>query len=401
MPRVIISAGHTSQDPGTASNGLREVDLTRAISRKIIPHLRASGVITLSVPPNMDLSRRIEWINGTGYSEDFKDIAIEIHINDGNKSGLEFWHKGKDGEESKRLATQIMESTTKETSYENQGIKSEFDHEFGSLAFISNTKTISVLLECLYIDNPEDANRLKDESQLELLATGIAKGVLTYLGVPFRKAQATVPPKVTPKPEAKPINKPSIPTSTPNFSKSNAAPSFNNNSSPTRPNERTNSFSPPGVPNQAPPMSREQRKDMVMKMYNKVLGREPNQNDLNYFLNIGITEEKLLSRMIDSQEHLDMVKAKSDFDKVKKEYEKQKTTLTRLRAEYQDNRAMLQNLTKLLHQKNRTISEMKSRMQNPTQFSTLNSSSSTPKNTKKYKGSLSSRIFHFFSNILG
>ena len=42
----------------------------------------------------MDLSKRVDWINGTGYSKEMGDIAIEIHINEGGKSGFEFWHEG-------------------------------------------------------------------------------------------------------------------------------------------------------------------------------------------------------------------------------------------------------------------------------------------------------------------
>src|SRR5687768_3910001 len=104
MARIIVSAGHTSMDPGMSSGDLREVDLTRKIANATIPYLRSNGLITLSVPPELDLARRIEWINATGYRETLNDIAVEIHINDGGKSGLEGWYKEEGNNKSQQLA---------------------------------------------------------------------------------------------------------------------------------------------------------------------------------------------------------------------------------------------------------------------------------------------------------
>jgi len=77
MARIIISAGHTNKDPGTVVSGIREVDLTRKIAKEVVALLRAENFVTLSVPPELDLARRISWINQTGYSEANKDISIE------------------------------------------------------------------------------------------------------------------------------------------------------------------------------------------------------------------------------------------------------------------------------------------------------------------------------------
>ena len=67
MARVIISSGHSSANPGSVANGLREVDIARQIAKATLKYLRMQGVISLSVPPEMELLQRIEWINGTGY----------------------------------------------------------------------------------------------------------------------------------------------------------------------------------------------------------------------------------------------------------------------------------------------------------------------------------------------
>ncbi|MCA9383118.1 N-acetylmuramoyl-L-alanine amidase, partial [Candidatus Dojkabacteria bacterium] len=189
MPRVIVSSGHTSKSPGTVANGLKEVDLARKIAKATLPHLRQNGVITLSVPPDMDLFQRLEWINKTGYDENTGDIAIEIHINDGGDSGVEAWYEGEGDTESKRLTETLLQEVTAESGLTNKGSKSEYDHDLGSIAFLHEVHPVASLIECGYIDNEKDAEFLKDDNNIAKLGKGIAKGILKYLNIEYREAQ--------------------------------------------------------------------------------------------------------------------------------------------------------------------------------------------------------------------
>jgi hypothetical protein len=386
MARIIISAGHTNQDPGTTINGLREVDLTRAIVKKLIPYLRTNGLITLSIPPDMPLDKRISWINGTGYREDLNDIAIEIHVNDGGKSGFEFWYRGQNSQKSKQLADDVMGCVTDATGLPNQGVKSEFEHEFGSLAFISNTNTVSVLLECLYLDNPDDLAKLKDENELEKIAKGLAKGVMKYLNVEFKEPTIS---NFSPQTQQQPSQAPTIQNTYPNTSMSPIQPY-----SPPTP-----TYNSTANPAETDNLTREQRKNMIYSIYQKILGREPTQNDLNYFLNISITEPKLIQRMIDSQEHLDMVNASLEAKSLKQTTSTSQIELTRTKAELEDNKVILEKLKILLQQKNLYLSKMRSQLTKVSKmrgnFRPSNSGST------QYKGSLAERFFNFFSGILG
>ena len=74
-------------------------------------------------------------------------MAIEIHVNDGAKSGFEFWFEGDGTNKSEKLAQDLMDSATKETSLPSQGVRSEYDHEFGNLAFINKTNTGMIKLK--------------------------------------------------------------------------------------------------------------------------------------------------------------------------------------------------------------------------------------------------------------
>lgn len=371
MARIIVSAGHTKTDPGSSFGDLKEADLTRAIAKKIIPHLRGSGAITLSVPPDLDLSKRIEWINGTGYASKYNDIAIEIHINDGGKTGYEFWYGGQEDDKSQKLAESIMSTLNEDTGLPNQGIHSHKKHEYGSLAFIEQTNTVSVMLECLYIDNDEDIKRLKDESFVDKMAKSIAKGVLKYLNI-----------------EYKPISDNATPNTSSESKITTAATNSVQNLNQNQP------YSPARKH-----MSKAEREEMIITMYQRILGRNPNQNDMNYFLNIGIDEDGLLKRMVNSQEHLDILQAAQQYFLMRSKFETQSYDITRLQVESRDKDIMLHNYKQLLQQKNQHISKLNAQLQ---QYSgkpqSPGKSNAQPK--KQYQGSLSDRIFHFFSKIL-
>jgi len=290
MPRAILSSGHTSADPGSKANDLVEYELSRKISRAVLPYLRQHGIITLSVPADLDLLKRIEWINKTGYDETNNDVAIEIHINEGGKSGIESWYEGEGDSNSKKLSDILVKSITTESGLPDQGSKSEYEHEIGSIAFLHDVNSITTLVECGYIDNEADAKFLKDDKNIDKLAKGVAKGVLEYFGVPFRDLPQGSPPVVarpnpsTPTPPVNQFQQTSMPAN--NFQMPSYNPGgmqgFDSNLPPSQP---AGGF-----------MSRDDRKKMVNEMYTKILGREPTQNDLNYFLNIGISEQDLLKR---------------------------------------------------------------------------------------------------------
>lgn len=400
MPRAILSSGHTSADPGSKANGLVEYELSRKISRAVLPYLRQHGIITLSVPADLDLLKRIDWINKTGYDETNNDIAIEIHINEGGKSGIESWYEGEGESNSKKLSDILIKTITAESGLPNQGSKSEYEHEIGSIAFLHDVNSITTLVECGYIDNEDDAKFLKDDKNIDKLAKGIAKGVLEYFGVPFRDIPQGSPPVVarpnTPNP-TQPLNQfqqpPRPPMPTNNFQ----MPSYNSGGmsgfdSDFGPSQPAGGF-----------MSRDDRKKMVNEMYNKILGREPTQNDLNYFLNIGISEQDLLKKMVDSQEHADLVMSRQEVIKAKEELNEHSTELLQLRASTEDQKVIIRNLHALIAQKNQAIAHLQQQLgmmqnyQNAQQSVSI--SNTTPETKHNYKGTFLDKLFKAFSDL--
>lgn len=421
MPRAIISSGHTSQEPGSKAHDLVEYEVARKIAKAVVPLLRQHGVITLIVPTDLDLIKRIDWINKTNYDETNNDIAIEVHINEGGQSGIESWYEGEGDSKSKQLSEFILKNTSQESGLPTQGAKSEYEHEIGSIAFLHDVNSITTLVECGYIDNENDAKFLKEDSNIEKLAKGVAKGVLEYFGIAYRgdvisspiqnsansvsslstgnlnptQSVSTNPYPVAPKP-INPVQSQASFNPHPQMV-SNQSLGFNQPYSPGN-NNFDNQQKPGGF------MTRDDRKKLIQDMYVKILGREPNQNDLSYFLNIGISEQELIKKMIDSQEHADLVKSRQEVIKAKEELNSTKTELIQLRTSDEDQKMIIRNLHTLIAQKNQAIAQFQHQAESLEVQKNQITQSETPIQIQtspqyKYKGTFIDKLFKAFSDV--
>jgi len=414
MPRVIISSGHTTFDPGTVIDDLREVDVARNIAKRVVPHLRAMGVMVLSVPYDLDLQSRIEWINNTGYRADLNDLMVEVHLNEGGKTGLEAWYIDTLDNKSQRLAKTICNQVTKVAGLTVQGINNESNHPYGGINLLKLAKPISVLLECLYLDNPVDQAIIRDETKLDNVAYSIAVGVAKFLGInPAPAAATNTVPSTTQvaassQPKSGPLTaeemKPAdfipavsqvekqLQTPMPAAVEQKPAPppvpdtanknifgmdidddddmtgfGFGASSMQPAPPTRNVNTMPGGASSvtSAPisSMTRDQRKDMINKYYRKFFAKEPAQNDLNYFLNIGISEEQLLKRIAESQDVQDQIDNSRKYIELSEKYDQASSKASALQQQLLDQRDILEKLNSLLLQKNFALSEMQKRIQ--------------------------------------
>lgn len=429
-------------DPGQIFGDLRETDVARKIALKVIPHLQKANIEVQGVPLDLPLLQRLDWINNTGYDDATGDILIEIHINDGGKRGIEAWFEGEGENNSQKLAKTVVETVCAETGYANQGIHAEHEHELRSLTFLNRSKPAALLLETLYIDNPEDIAILKDEAKLEALAKSIASGIAKYLGkdlegkeLPAEKQPKYDDLKKVPRPAAptlpdfgldgldgtddlddlfpmggipKPPTPPALPVQRP------SSPSVS--LSPGGTSLPGFSGLPGGLANPSRPggnsmLDREQRKEMIKKNYLKILGREPSQSDMNYFLNQGTGEPELIQKMVDSQEHLDLVKAKKDLAETSKKLESAEAELAKLRAAERDSKEIATNLQALLAHKNAAIQKLETTIQAQTGLpsgvavaqsnaGTPTSHSQTGTEVPKAVNTPIKRFYIFLSNLL-
>jgi uncharacterized coiled-coil protein SlyX len=457
MARVIISSGHTSSNPGTVVGDLREVDLARSISKKITPYLRHNGIITLSVPYDLEPDRRINWINSTGYKAALEDVFVEIHLNEGGKSGVEAWYIDGENDKSKKLAEAITQKVSEKTKLPVVGVSEQAKHPFGGIFILQEVKPIAVLLECAYIDSKEDERFLTNEQNMDFLAKSIAMGIMDFLNISFNDPKPEIN-SVQEKEEKK--DQPSTPVMSPVITRQetpvtkpapepvkpapmNAPKPFAGNSLPNMSNNRSN-FPAPSANNfkaNAPAfsddddfgmndgfsaggfsgygggnaggannfsglgggvkMSREERKEMIKKFYKKAFGKQAEKNDLNYFLNIGISEDQFLKRILESQDHQNIVDKAGKYDELKEKFDKIDAENEQNKRQLADQRQILENLNSLILKKNFALAEMQKRIQLLTErLEQMQSSSKGGGQKLNYKPKKSDRIFELLSDLL-
>lgn len=181
MPyKVLIDPGHGGMDSGAVGYGLKEKDLTLNISLKTAEILRRykeiEVILTRDRDIYLDLSKRIKPCN----------VSISVHINSGGGKGLETWislyNKPK---ESEKLGRLVHSSILKLVPFNDRGLKMKKSDKgrWDYYYMIREPKGVPILVECGFIDSADDVAILKSRENLDLIAQGIANGVLKYFNI--------------------------------------------------------------------------------------------------------------------------------------------------------------------------------------------------------------------------
>ncbi|MDP8228151.1 MAG: N-acetylmuramoyl-L-alanine amidase [Candidatus Electryoneaceae bacterium] len=180
--KVVISAGHTKSKPGASYHGMSEYPEAVKVIELLRPLLEDAG-LDVTVINNVRLSSKIGRIN-----QDQPDIAVELHFNaeaSGQASGAETLHGTL--ATSQTLATMIQKQIVECCGVKDRGIKMGYyrgDKENKLVAWLRKIKppTAAVIVEPLFLSNPEDAALLKGKDAIhEKIAQAIATGIFDYL----------------------------------------------------------------------------------------------------------------------------------------------------------------------------------------------------------------------------
>lgn len=191
MVKIFIDPGHGGSDPGAVGNGLKEKDLTLAISKKIRDKLaNYEGVqvkLSRESDTSLSLKQRTDMANAWG-----ADYLISVHINAGGGTGFESYtynasYNGKQETNRKRsiLHAEIMRQLN---GVRERGMKE------ANLHMVRESKMESVLTENLFIDNVNDATLLKQDNFLDKIAQGHVNGLAVIFGLK-QKAQSQPAPQ--------------------------------------------------------------------------------------------------------------------------------------------------------------------------------------------------------------
>lgn len=169
-----VDAGHGGYDSGAVANGLKEKDLTLNIALKVKAKLEAKGIKVVMSRDNDKFLSLQDIANKANASN--PDMFISIHINSAgattSASGIEtYYYKGMD----QPLASDIQNKLIEYTGAKNRGVKWE---EF---FVVKNTNMPASLIECGFITNVTEANKLNSTSYQDTLASAIVDGATSYL----------------------------------------------------------------------------------------------------------------------------------------------------------------------------------------------------------------------------
>ena len=186
---VVIDAGHGGDDPGKIGiNGALEKDINLRIVQQLKQYLESDGVsvvLTRETEDGLydssafnkkvqDMKRRIEKIEQTD-----PVLTVSIHQNSYPEEYVHgaqvFYYNGSPG--GQQLADLIQRQLVKDLDPENHRQIKPND----SYYLLKKTKGTIVIVECGFLSNAAEAEKLCDETYQDRVAWSIHKGILQYI----------------------------------------------------------------------------------------------------------------------------------------------------------------------------------------------------------------------------
>ncbi|KPJ67964.1 hypothetical protein AMJ44_06985 [candidate division WOR-1 bacterium DG_54_3] len=170
---IVIDPGHGGLDPGAFSrSGIPEKHLTLQTARKMASLLNSAGA-TVYLTRNQDRTVSIKDI--VGFANEVKaDIFISIHYNFTNKkevSGTETYYYNRNSRSLARIMHQTFINGIKR---KDRGLRR------GMFYTIHHAHMPAILVEPLYISNPEEEKLACSANFQNEIAKDIVRGVEAY-----------------------------------------------------------------------------------------------------------------------------------------------------------------------------------------------------------------------------
>lgn len=177
LVRVCVDAGHEGGkagfDPGAVNGSKKEAVAALAIAKKVGCKLTEKGYLvrfTRTKDQDMTLAERCRISNSFD-----ADIFVSIHLNSAtNKSasGVETLRYPKVGTRTKNLAKNVQTELIAALGWKDRGVKERSD-----LYVLKHTVASAVLVECGFLSNSAESEKLFDSKWQEKIASAIVKGV--------------------------------------------------------------------------------------------------------------------------------------------------------------------------------------------------------------------------------
>lgn len=190
---IVLDAGHGGEDGGAVGvNGVMEKDVNLAIALELEKCLKQNNfevvmvrngdysvgdqtLSTVAERKRSDTKNRLKTIEEAG---DCIYIGIhQNHFSESKYSGAQMFYSGNDPRSS-QLAECIRQSITASLQPENHRENKETDK---NIYLLWHSQVPSVLVECGFLSNPEEAEKLCDPAYQKNMAAAIYNGLIDYL----------------------------------------------------------------------------------------------------------------------------------------------------------------------------------------------------------------------------
>lgn len=181
----VIDSGHGGKDDGAQRNGVKEDEINLAIAKELCAQLVEQGAnVILTRDDDYDLSdtnaenhkqedlkQRVMIINSG-----IADYFISIHLNAYTSTkvqGAQVFYQEKN-KESKAIAEQIQTQLVEMTN-------TKLSIKEGDYYILRKPSIPGVLVECGFLSNAQEREKLQEETYQHTIAEAIAAGVVNYI----------------------------------------------------------------------------------------------------------------------------------------------------------------------------------------------------------------------------
>lgn len=179
---IVIDAGHGGWDPGMVSNNVEEKGINLSIAQKLQVFLEQGGatvIITRNDDDGLSSNKRGDmYVRREIANNSHADIFVSIHQNSFQKSSVKgaqaFYFNSSDN--SKKLAEKVQARLVEFVDPSNKFQAKEN----GNYYVLKQTTMPAVLVECGFLTNYNERQKLVTDEYQDKIAWGIYLGIIDY-----------------------------------------------------------------------------------------------------------------------------------------------------------------------------------------------------------------------------
>ena len=185
---VVLDAGHGSSDSGKVGiNGVLEKDINLSISKKTKKYLEKKGICVIMTRNKdeslaegengnrkvQDMKARVKRINDTK-----QDLAVSIHQNSHHEESIHgaqvfYYEHSESGEKDARILQEALLAVDPDNTRQVKANTTYY--------LLKRTEVPILIVECGFLSNQEEAEKLASEDYQKEIAKAIANGIESCL----------------------------------------------------------------------------------------------------------------------------------------------------------------------------------------------------------------------------